>query len=231
MTSAEGWLDYWSGDISVYVSRRHLAAHYRRLFAELAPLLPAAPFRLLDYGCGEALMAPRLAEGGSTVHLVDEAPGRAAQLSARFAAAPGVTVLDRPEQVAGSCDVALMISVSQYIPKDRFPDLLARLAGALKPDGRLIVGDILPPENSLVADVSSLLRFAAAEGFFVDAAFGMIRTFRSTYRSARHRLGLTTWHPDEIVAAFAAAGLEATPLARNIGHSARRYSMLARRRS
>lgn len=229
MTTVDGWLDYWSGDISLYVSRRHLTAHFQLLYDEITPHLPAAPFTLLDYGCGEALMAPRLAALGGEVVLVDEAPGRAGQLKARFAGAAGVAVAETLEEAAGRCDLAVMISVSQYIPKASFPTLARRLAATLKPAGRLIVGDILPPDNSMLDDVSALMRFAYAGGFVPAAVVGLAKTYRSPYRAARQRLGLSTWSRDDMLAMLSEAGLVPQLLARNIGHSHTRYSILATR--
>lgn len=229
MTSADGWLQYWSGDISLYVSPRHLAAHYRLLHDRLAPHLPPAPFTLVDYGCGEALMAPRLAAAGGSIVLVDEAPGRSTQLAARFRGAAGVTVAETLEAATGRSDLTVMISVSQYIPKDQFPTLVRRLAATLKPGGRLIVGDILPPDNAMLDDIGALLAFAWRDGFLPAALVGLARTYRSPYRAARQRLGLSTWAPDEMNALLAAAGLVPRRLAENIGHSRRRYSMLATR--
>jgi SAM-dependent methyltransferase len=229
MTSADGWLQYWSGDISLYVSPRHLAAHYQLLHDRLTPHLPPAPFTLLDYGCGEALMAPRLAADGGHVVLVDEAPGRAAQLSGRFAGARGVEVAGSLEEAAARADLTVMISVSQYIPKDQFPTLARRLAGSLRPGGRLVIGDILPPDNSMLDDVGALLRFAWRDGFLPAALVGLARTYRSPYRAARQRLGLSTWAPDEMLATLTAAGLKPERLATNIGHSHSRYSIMATR--
>jgi SAM-dependent methyltransferase len=229
MTSADGWLQYWSGDISLYVSERHLAAHYQLLYDTLAPHLPPPPRVFLDYGCGEALMAPRLAAEGGRVILVDEAPGRAARLQSRFAAAGGVEVAETLEAAEGVSDVTAMISVSQYIPRDAFPGLARRLAATLKPGGKLIVGDVLPPDNSMLDDVSALFRFAWAGGFVPAAVVGLTRTFRSPYRAARQRLGLTTWARDDMLAVLRDAGLKPRLLERNIGHSHRRYSVLAER--
>ena len=77
------WLDFWDAEHSIYVNRRHVEAHYRRLLADITPLLPPAPFTLLDYGCGDALMAPALVERGGRVLLFEQAPARRAGLARR----------------------------------------------------------------------------------------------------------------------------------------------------
>lgn len=231
MTATADWLDYWSGDVSLYVSPRHLEAHYRGLFEAVRPLLPPAPFTLLDYGCGEALMAPRLAGLGGRVLLHDAAPPRAEALRRRFAAVAGVEVAEDLEAHAGAADLVLLVSVLQYVPKREAPALFARLARVLKPGGRLVVGDILAPTNSVKDDVLELLRFGRREGFLLQALAGLVRTLKSDYGRMRGRIGLTTWTLPELIAALAEAGFAAEPLGWNIGHAHHRHSLVATKRA
>ncbi len=227
MGAKSEWLDYWDGDVSLYVSPRHLEAHYRGLFRAIEPLLPATPFTLLDFGCGEALMSPTLAARGARVVLHDAAPSRAAVLRARFAGVSGVEVAEDLAPLAGACDLVLLISVLQYVPKAELPALLARLRACLAPGGRLVIGDILGPDNSVVADVTALLSFARREGFFFAALAGLARTLRSDYGRLRGEIGLTTWTFEEIAPVLTAAGFDAAPLGWNIGHAGHRRSIVA----
>lgn len=225
--SSDAWLDYWNGDVSLYASGKHLDAHYRSLLADILPLLPAQPFTLLDYGCGEALMAPKIAEKGGRVLLYDRAHVNRARLRNRFAGQSGVRVLEDLAKAKASCDLVLMISVIQYVPQDKLPALLGELKGLLKPGGRLLIGDILPPGNSLAGDVSALLGFGLAEGFFLDAVKGLAKTLRSDYRSKRRQLGLCAYSVGEIQSILTECGFAPQPLSKNIGHAKHRRSILA----
>jgi SAM-dependent methyltransferase len=229
MDTNAAWLDYWDGDVSLYVSRRHLEAHYQSLLAAIEPLLPPPPFTLLDFGCGEALMAPAIAAKGGRVILFDEAAARRGTLRQRFAPVPGIEVPDETDSLAGTCDMVLMISVIQYVPKDQLPHLLARIRRLLKPGGRLVLGDILAPDNSIANDALALLGFGLKKGFLVDAVIGLFKTLRSDYRQARQTLGLSTYSIDGILAVLKAAGFEAAPLGWNIGHARHRRSVMATR--
>jgi SAM-dependent methyltransferase len=222
-----GWLDYWNGDVSLYVCRRHLKAHYAELFRHLAPLLPAEPFTLLDYGCGDALMAPALVERGARVLLFDEAIGRRDALAKTHGGRAGIEVIAGLDALAGGCDVVLLISVIQYVPEAQLHDLLVRLRRLLRPGGRLIVGDVIDPKTGIVEDASALLRFGLGHGFFLKAAAGLLRTAGSSYRRERQRLGLSTYSPDEIAERVRRAGFVPTRLARNIGHATHRHSLVA----
>jgi SAM-dependent methyltransferase len=125
--------------------------------------------------------------------------------------------------------VVLLISVIQYVPKDELPALLADLRRLLKPGGLLLVGDVLDPDGGMIADASALLRFAWAEGFFVDAVLGLAKTLVSDYSKVRGRIGLSAYALEEILKVLEAAGFAARPLARNIGHARHRRSVAARR--
>jgi hypothetical protein len=60
---AGGWQAFWGGSHRIYVNDRHLAAHYARIADDLIALLAPRPrARLLDWGCGDALASPRLAD-------------------------------------------------------------------------------------------------------------------------------------------------------------------------
>lgn len=227
------WLDFWDAEHSIYVNRRHIEAHYRQLLADIAPLLPPAPFTLLDYGCGDALMAPALVERGGRVLLFEQAPARRAGLARRFAGAESIAVIDEAGWrglPAGSCDIVLLISVIQYLERAQLAELLAVLKPLLSPGGRLVIGDIVGPEAGMIKDVAALLTFAAHNGFLLAAAAGLARTWLSDYRKIRERLGFTTYTPDALSALLAEGGWQGENLAWNIGHAGHRRSMVARPR-
>jgi SAM-dependent methyltransferase len=230
MNNRTGWIDYWDGDVSVYSGIRHLEAHYRELFAGIEPLLPRAPFTLLDFGCGEALMAPDIVARGGKVFLYDAAGGRRPRLRRRYSHLDGIVVPDDLQVLDGLCDMVLLISVIQYVPREGLPGLLGQLHRSLKPGGTLIIGDILSPDNSVLGDVAALLRFAWREGFVVEAVRGLLRTLNSNYNHQRRTLGLSTYGVEDMGAVLDAAGFDVAPLDGNVGHARHRRSVLARRR-
>ena len=143
----------------------------------------SAPMRrergvMLDYGCGEALSADRVAEPVSRLILCEPAPNVRVMLGARFAGNDKIAVR-KPEDIAtmpaGSMDVIVMHSVAQYLGaariRRRSPKLFRRL---LKPGGLLVVGDVIPRKISALADAQTLLRFGWQEGFFWAARAGPV---------------------------------------------------------
>ncbi len=223
------WQEFWDGDTTTYVNRRHLEAHYSRLLTDVAPLLPAPPATVLDFGCGEALMAPELAKAGWTVLLYDTAPNRQRQLAERYGAIERITVLDDAAFAAlppGSCDAVFAISVIQYIERPALSGVVARLSRLLRPSGRLLLADVIPPRSGMLQDVWSLLAFALRHGFLLAALGWLLHACRSDYRSLRGRLGLTTWETDDLAGVLVGAGLKAEVLPDNVGENPNRMTLV-----
>jgi len=110
--------------------------------ALLVPLLPAAPARVLDVGCGTGSLAVLLAEAGHDVVGVDYAPAMVARARAKAAAAARAVefrVGDAadPAEPPGTVDVVLCRHVLWALPDPAAA--LARWAGLLTPGGRLLL--------------------------------------------------------------------------------------------
>ena len=106
---------------------------------------------VLDYGCGEALDAARVADRCARLWLCEDAATVRARLTRRFADHPVVRVTDgRGVGSLGpnTLDVVIVNSVVQYLPAAEFDRLLHLWYDRLKPDGLLVLGDIVPPRTA-----------------------------------------------------------------------------------
>jgi SAM-dependent methyltransferase len=222
------WIAFWDSQHTIYVNRRHRELHYRRIAHDVRAYVPAHG-DVLDYGCGEALCAEHIAAPARRLVLGEAAPKLHAALVQRYASHPNIEVRT-PDQIRAlpdaAMDLVIMHSVAQYLSSEELDGLLSLFHRLLRNEGRLIVGDIVPPNVSALADALALLRFAAANGFLVAAAFGLLRTLLSPYWRLRSRLGLTRYSEDAMVAKLAAAGFSARRIP-NIGHNPVRMSFLA----
>jgi ubiquinone/menaquinone biosynthesis C-methylase UbiE len=94
------------------------------------------------------------------------------RLTARFGPNPKIVVrsLDELAQLPDqSTDLAVMISVAQYMTAAELEGAFALMRRILKPGGRLVLGDILRPEVGAATDVMALLKLAVKNGFLTDA--------------------------------------------------------------
>ena len=226
------WRDFWNGPHSIYVNERHRTVHYRAIARDILRFVPNAGSRVLDYGCGEALGAALLARHCGRLFLYDAAPSVREKLAARFAGDAVIGVLDDAALAAlpdGSLELVVANSLLQYLTRDEFAKLLDFWQAKLAPEGRLVIGDVIPPDASALADVSALVTFAARNGFLLRALSGLVATYFSTYRTLRKSLGLTRYSEDEVTALLKEHGLIGARAFPNIGHNQRRMLFLAKR--
>jgi SAM-dependent methyltransferase len=225
------WIAFWNSDHSIYVNDRHRDVHYRTIADDIAEYVPSPTATVLDFGCGEALHADRISEWAQRLILVDAAEKVRAGLAARFNGKPEIEVRS-PHELAGlpdrSIDLIVMNSVTQYLSSAEFSALLVLFRRLMKPDGLLVIGDVVPPGSSAVSDVTALLSFAACNGFFCAAVLGLARTLVSDYRRLRQTIGLSRYSQAALTEKLAAAGYTATRAPRNIGHNPSRMTFRAR---
>lgn len=223
------WISFFDSDHSIYVSARHREVHARVFAHDLLAHIPQGA-RVLDYGCGEALYADEIAARADALILSDAAPLISANLAKRFAGHGKVNVMP-PAEVAAlpdACiDVAILHSVAQYLGEAEADKLFALFRRLLKPKGRLVIGDIVQPGIGPVTDALALLRLAAANGFFLAALGGLIRTALSGYWKLRKASGLTRYDEQAVIAKLQRAGFSAQRAPHNIGHNQARMTFVA----
>jgi SAM-dependent methyltransferase len=226
------WVAYYDSNHSIYVNGRHRDVHYARLAEAFAGHVPPGATRVLDYGCGEALHAARVAEAAGRLMLAEAGPAVRSRLIARFKDNPRIAVISTDEVAAlppGSVDMVILHSVSQYLSGPEFDRIASLFHRLLAPGGLLLVGDVVPPAAPVVSDVVALLRFGWQDGFFLAAVAGLIRTFFSDYRRLRAKMGLTRYSEQQMAEKLAAAGFTATRAPVNLGHLTTRMTFLARK--
>jgi len=227
----DDWIDYYDSTHTIYASKLHRDLHFQIIARDIVGYISSPTAVVLDYACGEALSAARVAEACGKLYLAEPAPGVRGRLIARFAPNTKIRVRsleDLRKMQEKSVDLVVMNSVAQYMTPDELDLAFAVIRRLLKPSGRLVLGDILRPEVGMVRDVVALLRFAATCGFLRDALIGLISTALSNYRELRSKIGLQRYSEAEMVAKLAAAGFTASRALMNIGHNPWRMTFVAR---
>jgi SAM-dependent methyltransferase len=226
------WIAFYDSAHAIYVNDRHRDIHYLRLADTIAGYVPSPAAAVLDYGCGEALHADRVARVAGRLMLAEGGSSVRSRLIERFAREPRITVVPT-ERVAqmppDSFDLVVMHSVAQYVTAGDFIETASLFYRLLRRGGLLVVGDVLPPKVAMVSEAAALLRFGFAEGFFFAAIHGLIRTFFSDYRHLRTQLGLTRYSEAEMIDKLYAIGYATTRAKENIGHLKTRMTFLARK--
>jgi SAM-dependent methyltransferase len=226
------WVAYYDSEHSIYVNDHHRDVHYARLAEAIASHVPCPTAAVLDYGCGEALHADRVAAAAGRLTLAEAGPAVRGRLIERFDANPKILVMST-DRVASlppqSLDLVILHSVSQYLTPEEFARTAGLFHRLLKSGGLLLVGDVVTPRASAIADSWALLRFGWRDGFFCAAVLGLIRTFFSDYWRLRTKIGLTRYTEQDMAGKLLAAGFNVTRARVNLGHLATRMTFLARK--
>jgi SAM-dependent methyltransferase len=225
------WISFWNSPHSIYVNARHSDVHYRAIADLFLRHVPSPDAVVLDFGCGEALHADRVAAACRRLILIDAAATVRAGLAARFAGRPSIevraptTLGELPDR---SIDLVVMNSVAQYLTSAEFSALLVLFRRLLRPGSLLLIGDVIPPQVSAFADAVALLNYGAANGFLFAAIGGLLRTAVSDYTKLRSRIGVTLYTEAEMLQRLEAAGFTATRAKANAGPNPARMTFLAR---
>ena len=93
------WISFWNSDHPIYVNARHRDVHYRGIADDVSRYVtPGAA--VLDYGCGEAVHADRVAAKAGRLILCEAAPNVRDHLTARFAPVGKIDVQSPEEALA-----------------------------------------------------------------------------------------------------------------------------------
>lgn len=230
----DDWIDYYDSTHTIYVSKLHRDVHFRVIANDILSYMPSPDAVVLDYSCGEALFAAQVAAACQKLILAEPAPGVRGRLNARFGPNAKIAVrsLDELTQLPDrSVDLAVMISVAQYMTPAELDQTFALMRRVLKPGGKLVLGDILRLEVGAATDVMALLKLAVKNGFLTDALWGLARTALSDYWQLRQSIGLQRYGEADMLAKLKAAGFDASLARKNVGYNPARMTFLATPRS
>src|SRR6201989_1170258 len=81
----DDWIDYYDSTHTIYASKLHRDLHFELIARDIIGYITAPDAVVLDYACGEALSAAKVADACGKLYLPEPAPGVRGRLIARFA--------------------------------------------------------------------------------------------------------------------------------------------------
>jgi ubiquinone/menaquinone biosynthesis C-methylase UbiE len=81
----DDWIDYYDSTHTIYASKLHRDLHFQVIARDIVGYISSPNATVLDYACGEALSAAKVAEACGLLILAEPAPGVRGRLIARFA--------------------------------------------------------------------------------------------------------------------------------------------------
>lgn len=211
-----GWGNFWKDQRqSFYAVMKMATAYFVSKFEQRYPLQPTD--ELFDYGCGPAFVADSLATRnmqftGADINDYFIAEARKNHPAARFLLI--TTDVATNKKILGEAlngkqfDYILLLSIIQYFNSTTdLDEVIDLLRNYLKPQGKLIIADVLDNNTSSVKDACSLLlhcikkgRIGAFVGFIsyllfsdyrkISKANKLLLVAEPTIRAIAARLGL-----------------------------------------
>ncbi len=137
----DDWIDYYDSTHTIYASKLHRDLHFEVIARDIVGYITSPNATVLDYACGEALSAARVADACGKLILAEPAPGVRGRLISRFAPDTRIRVRsldDLRKMEEKSVDLAVMNSVQNQAligltGDDRRPALAAASGGSREP--------------------------------------------------------------------------------------------------
>ena len=71
----DDWIDYYDSTHTIYASKRHRDLHFQVIARDIIGYISSPEATVLDYACGEALSAAKVADACDKLILAEPAPG------------------------------------------------------------------------------------------------------------------------------------------------------------
>jgi cyclopropane-fatty-acyl-phospholipid synthase len=227
--AAVDWRHYWEGKTDAEHSRAG-PGFYRRKAGELLLVLDGG-CSLLDFGCGAGSILEFVAPRYDRVVGVDLSRSMLAQARIRLAD-PRIELVEGDEALAlarlGRFERITAASVAQYLTGAQLARLVRNAAGALAPDGVLVLFDIIDPELYALRDAHLLAERPASRGAMIRA---LIETAIAPRRGHFHGHAMGTPHGRDAVAAIAGGAGLTCELAMSMWSRYRYHAILRRPRT
>ena len=218
--------EYWSFWQQPAADNLRWQAEATDLARRLTVLIPHLnEYHILDYGCGQGLVAERLAPKVKAIDLWDSSETARKQAQEVCLSHPNVKVLTQLHE-SPLYDLILVSSVTQYMTENQLQESMGLWRRMLKTKGLVLITDIIPPRRRIFREIFALLRFAARYGLLVRMLLeGICGLPKYWHRSRQH--ALTHYSRKKIAELALATGFELEPVANpNIFPS--RYAVLMR---
>src|SRR6201996_3016210 len=131
----EDWIDYYDSTHTIYASKRHRDLHFEVIARDIIGYISSPDAVVLDYSCGEALSAAKVADACGMLILAEPAPGVRGRLIARFAPITRIRVRsleDVRKMHERTIDLVVMNSVAQYMTPQELDTALLIIHRLLK---------------------------------------------------------------------------------------------------
>ena len=226
----EDWSEYWERlDDKQPIFRIEANDYIARLKATFAL---SGDKRALDFGCGFGTVSAGIAPLIGQLAVWDAAANMRKQAYQRLVALDNTEFLDlsdvENDSSVGEFDFIFVNSVLQYMTMEQFQVWLSRWRTMLKPDGAIVISDIIEPNYSFVRDLWAFATICLQNGVLLRSILSGLAEI-GNYSSMKASQPLLKLDAKAVTEAAELAGLSVEILPENLTYHAGRITAAFRR--
>jgi 2-polyprenyl-3-methyl-5-hydroxy-6-metoxy-1,4-benzoquinol methylase len=224
------WTKFWANEREAFIKIMTLATG---VFAKrfLSKFGPVEGKTILDYGCGPGLLADALQGSKSIISGADINSFFLTEYQRKHPEAILVHLKPDHESIGKSLgnslhdskfDYIILLSITQYFKNsDALRETISTLCKFIKPNGRIILADVVPLNHSALSDGLSLLKFSLRKNYMLEMALFLKYLFFSSYRKHAMNSSLLKLSQLQVEVMSKELGLTCTQVSNLTMHSGR----------
>jgi ubiquinone/menaquinone biosynthesis C-methylase UbiE len=180
---------------------------------------------VLDFGAGYGNVSYFIRNKVKHIYMYDKAEYMQQVLTHNFSEHKNMQIVSDLNEINGKVSVIIVNSVSQYIPKDDFRNILKLFRKFCTKETNIIIADVIPRNYSKLNDFRNQLSISLKYGFFTKLlVYAISNTFFSPSLSLSAEY-LIKYDEEEIIGLLTEEGFDAKTTENNFTFSKDRFTI------
>jgi hypothetical protein len=222
----KNWDDYWN---STNINRKIMEVWATYFVGACVDYLSdTSEDVVLDFGAGYGHVSNLLRDKVRKIYLFDKAPYMQDFLHSHFDGEPNMKVVSEWNEIPEKVTLIIVNSVSQYISKEDFRQVLLYFSQITDHRSRVIISDIIPEGYSLLADFTQQLTIGIRHGFFRKLIAYAVSNMLYKPSLVLSDNEMVTYKREEMDKLLTETGFKAEISPVNFTYSKKRFTVIAR---
>jgi ubiquinone/menaquinone biosynthesis C-methylase UbiE len=226
---AISWDDYWNSNNINRDIMQVWAAYFVGLYEKTFGFDGSEV--ILDFGAGFGNVSFFIRNKASQLYLYDKSEYMQEVLRVNFQHSKNIQVVKSVDEIDEKLDLIIINSVIQYMSIDELKQSLLELQRLCKPETKVIISDVIPPNYSKLADFLVQLKLSIKFNFFSKLViYAVSNSFFSPQLSLSSK-HLTKYDEQKLIDLLEEHNFSAEKMQSNFTFSKKRYTLVCYHKS